>query len=326
MHSFKKTAGVVLAVLMFFVLLYVLDVALYPCTYTRNDIHKVVTEQRDVLILGGSEGKMNIDPDILLEGTGLTGHNLAAGGEYPVDAYYQLQLVIEKQDPKMVIYDADAGYLLTKKDKGNNELLFYHEFPVSAAKAKYAFATMGERDFRAMLYPFYEYTFPTVIKRAGSTISQKLSRDYDISKLRNDAQHYLENGHIAKTPVDPSNFPGYQPLVFEEGEYLDENMEYLGKIISLCKEKGITFVAVSLPLPQGVLLVNPEEYEKTYQYLNAYFEEQKVPYYNFNKDYFDAFSHDASCFVDYDGHLNEESAEEFSKVFGELLKDEFPAA
>ena len=116
MRSSKIIGTILLTLAAFFNVIYLVDFALYPCTYTRNDLHTVTTEQRDVLIMGGSGGKMNIDPDILLADTGLAGHNLAAGGEYPVDAYYLLQVVIEKQSPKMVIYDTDAGYLLTTKE------------------------------------------------------------------------------------------------------------------------------------------------------------------------------------------------------------------
>ncbi|MBQ6427717.1 MAG: tripartite tricarboxylate transporter permease, partial [Oscillospiraceae bacterium] len=46
----------------------------------RNDVHALSTEQNDVLILGTSNGKMDLDPENMLEGTGLTGHNACVGG------------------------------------------------------------------------------------------------------------------------------------------------------------------------------------------------------------------------------------------------------
>lgn len=97
MHNFKKTIKVIACIAALALILKALDVALYPCTFMRNDIHTVTTEQRDVIIMGTSHGKMDLEPDVMLEGTGKTGHNLCVGGEYPIDAYYLTKLMIEKQ-------------------------------------------------------------------------------------------------------------------------------------------------------------------------------------------------------------------------------------
>ena len=48
--------------LIFFVLaagtLYLLDFALYPCTFIRDDIHAVTTETFDDIIMGTPHGKL----------------------------------------------------------------------------------------------------------------------------------------------------------------------------------------------------------------------------------------------------------------------------
>ena len=48
-------------------------------------------------------------------------------------------------------------------------------------------------------------------------------------------------------------------------------------------------------------------------------QEQGVPYYNFNREYYGAYGHDLANYVDYDGHMNGDSARAFSKVFGETV-------
>ena len=65
----------ILALLIAAALFFALDLLLYPCTFMRNDVHALAAEQNDVLILGTSNGKMDLDPACMLEGTGLTGHN-----------------------------------------------------------------------------------------------------------------------------------------------------------------------------------------------------------------------------------------------------------
>ena len=44
--------------------------ALYPCTFMRNDIHAVVSNQYDDIILGTSHGMTDIDPAVMEEITG----------------------------------------------------------------------------------------------------------------------------------------------------------------------------------------------------------------------------------------------------------------
>ena len=113
MHSSKKILKTVLVLVICGILLKGLDTALYPCTFMRNDVHAVVSEQFDDIILGTSHGKMDIDPEVMEEITGRTGHNLCVGGEYGIDAYYLARLVAEKQNPKRIIYEAVSYTHLT---------------------------------------------------------------------------------------------------------------------------------------------------------------------------------------------------------------------
>ena len=54
MHSSKKILKTVLVLVICGILLKGLDTALYPCTFMRNDVHAVVSEQFDDIILGTS--------------------------------------------------------------------------------------------------------------------------------------------------------------------------------------------------------------------------------------------------------------------------------
>ena len=173
----------VIALALAALLFWALDFALYPCTFMRNDVHTIVSEPRDVLILGTSNGKMDLEPDSMLDGTGLTGHNACVGGEYPVDAYYLARLALEKQHPSQIVFELDPGYLMTEKEPGNNYLLFYHEFPMSRAKLDYGLATLPDCDFRALLFPFYEYPLTQTIPHAAESMRLKAARDYGTEHL-----------------------------------------------------------------------------------------------------------------------------------------------
>ncbi len=331
MHNSEKSAAkrkrtgragrTILSLTAVAVVLIFLNLALYPCTFMRNDVHTISTEQRDVLIMGTSCGKMGIDPDSLLTGTGLSGHNICVGGEYPADAYYLMELALEKQDPKAVIYDIDPGYFMGKKEVGNNYLLFYHEFPAGKAKLAYFQDLLKDHDFRTLFFPYYEYPLQTSLPRIKSTLYQRLTANYDVSYLKGQIQEYHENGFLEKYPVAQENFPAPVHVPFAAERMAPENMEYLGKLIRLCREKDIPFIAVSMPLPQTTLQADPESFERAWTYFSDYFRDQQIPYLNFNRELTQAYSHREEHYVDYDGHLNGDSAREFSGILGSILKN-----
>ena len=319
MRNFKKTVKFLACIVVLALVLAGIDFALYPCTFIRNDIHAVTTRQKDVIIMGTSNGKMDLDPDSMLAGTNLTGHNLCVGGEYPIDCYYMMKLILEKQKPKMLVFELDPGYFTTKKEEGNNYLLFYHEFPASFAKLEYFMAAMPECDFRTALFPSYEYSLSYEISKMGDTIHNKATHNYDVDAFKGSAQEYHENGFIEKYPVDASKFPAYTPEVFTPETVYEENMEYMDKLIALCKENDVTFVAATMPIPALTLSENWDSFAAADTYFSDYFKEQNVPYYNFNMEYYKAYPHDNSLYVDYDGHMNGDSARAFSALFGEMV-------
>ncbi len=113
MHNFKKIIKTIIVVAVCITLLVGLDMALYPCTFMRNYIHAVVNNQYDDIILGTSHGMTDIDPAVMEDITGRTGHNMCVGGEYVIDAYHIAKLIAEKQKPTRIIYEVDPGYLVS---------------------------------------------------------------------------------------------------------------------------------------------------------------------------------------------------------------------
>ena len=44
-----------------------------------------------------------------------------------------------------------------------------------------------------------------------------------------------------------------------------------------------------------------------------------MEYLNFNTEYFKTFTHDLKAYTDYDGHMNGDAAEAYSKVLAQVL-------
>ncbi len=322
MHNFKFTVKIILVAVVFAALIGVLDLALYPCTFTRNDIHAVSSGKIDDLIIGTSHGKMNIDPDTLEEITGHSGHNAAVGGEYGIDAYYITKLAIEKGDIKRVIYEVSPGYFLQEKEEGNNYLLFYHEFPLSVTKLQYFWDAIVKKNFRTSLFPWYEYSLSYELKHVAENWRKKTTGDYSIEDLKTDTQEYHANGFIENYPVAQDDMVWSEPTLYEEGAIVDVNMEYLKKTIELCKSHGVEFVAVVTPMPDTMLNMYPDNYTAAWNFFDSFFTENDVTYFDFNSDYYSAFSHTMDIFTDYDGHMNGDSARAFSSVLAKLIMGE----
>ena len=321
MHSFKKIIKTVIVVALAAAILLGLDFLLYPCTFMRNDIHTVTTEEHHDIFLGTSHGMTNIDPDTVESVTAKKGHNLCVGGEYGIDAYYLTKLLIEKQKPKRIIYEVDPGYFITEKEPGNNYLLFYHEFPMSMAKVEYFLAAQPECDFRTVLFPWYEYSLKYEFQNMKKTVYQKWNHNYDVSYLKGEAQEYHESGFIERYPVSPEEMDRSVTRIFTEEGVKEKNMEYLGKLIELCQEEGIELIALTTPIPDATLSHYEENYNAAWDYFSAFFAERGVRYMNFNREYYDLFPHDLSSYTDYDGHMHGEAAVRFSNILGILLKD-----
>lgn len=321
MHNFKKTVKVI-AVLAAAVLIFLgLDFALYPCTFMRNDIHAVCTEAVDDIYMGTSHGKMDIDPESMEAVSGRTGHNLCVGGEYSIDTYYMAKLLIEQgKKPSRIIYEVSPGYFTMEKEEGNNYLLFYHEFPFSRAKLEYFFDSIAKCNFRTMLFPWYEYPLSYELSNLKDTVSKKASGDYSISSLKTETQEYHESGFIERYPVDSADFTFTGITEFHTEDVKAVNMEYLEKLISLCEENDIEFVAVTTPVPLPSLKKYSEGYIEAWEYFQSFFDKQQVRYINFNgKEYYKAATHNPEDFTDLDGHMNGDAAREFSANLAKIL-------
>ncbi len=323
MHNFKGKLIPFLAAAVVVLLLVVMDLALYPCTFMRNDIHAISTTQVDDLIVGASHGKMGIDPDSMEVITGRSGHNVCVGGEYGIDAYYLVRLAAEKQNPSRVIYEIDPAYFMQEKEEGNNYVLFFHEFPLSVSKVSYFFAAITKTNFRTVLFPWYEYALSDELPAIRDTFTRKLTGDYSADSQQSDTQKYHESGFIERYPVDTSALVLTQPaFLFEEDQIVEENIGYLKKTISFCQDHDIDFVAVTTPIPGATLGTYWDYFTEADAYFSAIFDEYGVSYLNFNTEYYFAFSHEIENYTDYDGHMNGDAAREFSMLFAAMISQD----
>lgn len=74
-----------------------------------------------------------------------------------------------------------------------------------------------------------------------------------MSDLKSDSQEYHTDGFIERYAVDTSTLKMTQPKLFSEDTVNVQSMEYLQKLIKLCRKERIEFVAVTTPIPEETL-------------------------------------------------------------------------
>ena len=322
MKGFLRFAAVTAA---FAAVLVLLDFLLYPCTFIRSDIHSVLTEKSQDLILGASHGKMDLSPETMQAVTGRTGHNLCIGGEYPIDSYYLLKVLVEKgKQPDRVVYVLSPEYFMEEKEEGNNALLFYHELPPCAAKLSYFAASISRYGFRSLLFPWYEYSLGYEISVIGDTVRKKLEQDYSAASYETESQKYHSDGFVERYPVDAETFSYAGLKAFSEERVRPENLDYMRKLIGLCRAEEIDFVCVMPPVPAPTLKHFSEGFRDAQQFFNRFFDSCEARFINFNDpdgEWYRSFTHNVKAYTDLDGHMNGEAARAFSHLLAQILEE-----
>ena len=264
---------------------------------------------------------MNIDPSAVLADSGRTGHNICVGGEYSIDTYYMIRMMVERgHKPERIVYELSPGYYVREKEEGNNYLLFYHEFPMGRAKLAYFADAVAKCNFRTLFFPWYEYQLSYELEHLQETVRKKLNRDYSADGFATETQKYHEDGFIERYPVDPEEFDWDTMEEIYPEDLVQKNIDYLKKIIEYCQEQGIEFVSVVTPLQDDVLAEFSEGYEALDKYFAELMTEYDVQYINFNTDpYYGLAAHDPKSFTDLDGHMNGDAAREFSLTLSQVL-------
>lgn len=320
MRNFKSIARIMAFVLVIVCANEILTLALKPHNYFRIDAHNMQENQYDNIYVGTSHGKAGINPAVLDEITGKKNVNLCLGGQFPIDSYFMVKEICRKYTPEKIIYELDPGYWVTKASLGPDYATVYEEMPLSSVKVEYFREKMLGVDFRTTLFPWYVYRqgFRNVISTFKSRMTSEY-RNYDETFYCNEHESYGNNGavsiHRSETPKTENNL-----VLWEESKLEQESMEYFGKLVSLCEEKGIELIVITTPIPRETL----EKYKDNFEAADAYYEklmkEKGIVYYNFNNIHIEGFDYSVNGFDDYEGHMYEDQAVVFSENLFDIVK------
>ncbi|HAV27272.1 MAG TPA: hypothetical protein DCX23_02980 [Lachnospiraceae bacterium] len=300
----------------------VMNYLLIPYSFTRLKVHMLETMQFNNLILGSSHAGTNIDATHLAGLTGRTTFNAAQGEQFPVDSYYLLKDACIDQKPDRVIYEFDPTYWLTAQEIDSSYANMFYEMRPSKEKLQYFFDKMWKVDFRTWLSPWYFYR--SQFGNIGANIYTKSTdnyKNYGVATFDSENQTVYGDGFIG---VKPGKWEDEITVrEWNENMVQKDDEKFFIKMAELCRDEGIELVVVSTPIPAETYEAGRENFDLAYAHMTELSEKYDFRYMCYNTGELKQENlMDSEKFADWDGHMYEDAAHEFTGVFAEDLEAE----
>lgn len=257
----------------------------------------------DLIFVGDCEVYENFSPVTLWQEFGISSYIRGSAQQLIWQSYYLLEETLKYEIPKVVVFNVLAMKYGEPQNEAYNRLNL-DGMRLSPSKIKGVKASMTEGE------ELITYIFPLL--RYHSRWSELKGEDLRYIFRREVIGH---NGYLMQTGVKPAaDVPDGIPL--EDYSFEEVCWEYLGKMRSLCEERGIELVLIKSP---GLY---PYWYAEWDEQIVTYAKEHGLKYYNL-LDLCGEIGIDWSTDT-YDGglHLNVTGAERLSRYFGGILAAE----
>lgn len=277
----------------------------WPNSATVSGFYKMKKNTVDVIFLGSSQGVTGFDPQVLYDQFGLRSYNLSTEQQSLVISYYLLKEALKYQKPAAVVLDV--------------WMCFGNKNPLNSAESCVR-KVIDEMRWSPLKYDTIKKMCkldPTLKKSSFYFLNVRYhdrwkwlgKSDFEYRQLN---QPFLMKGYAAESI--PWRNEEFNPLNLEnpvENAQMQQNMEeYLRKIVSLCKENGISLLLVKTPH----LGWNSAQHFCMRSFSDSY----KLPFYDFNTpDLYERTGYDYA--KDGDSHLDNSGARKVTATLGEIL-------
>lgn len=268
----------------------------------REYYNRAAGQRHDVIFIGDCEVYENFSPITLWEEFGIPSYIAGTAQQLIWQSYYLLADILEREKPKVVVFNALALKFNTPQREEYNRMSI-DGMPMSLNKLRSAQASLT-RDENLL-----SYVFP--ILRYHDRWQELRGEDFQYLFTRRRIAH---QGYLMRVDVKPvGDLPNIPPL----GNYAfgEKAMSYLDKMRDLCREKGAELILIKAPT------LYPHWYPEWHQQTVEYAEANGLTYINF-LDRIQQIGLDFSRDT-YDSglHLNLDGAEKLSRFFGPILRE-----
>lgn len=306
-----KKVRIVIIILIFIGIFYFLNILMMP-KYQDSLVEGSFTSEyykspknHEVIFIGDCEVYANFNPVVLYEEYGISSWVRGNSQQLIWQSYYVLEETLKYEIPKAVVLNVNSLRYDKKSDKRSEAYnrLMIDRMKWSSTKINLIKESMLEEE------TFISYLIP--ILRYHSRYDELSKEDIKYLFKRKDVTY---NGFLVNKNVKGvSNLPTKRNL--SNYNFSKENMEWLDKILELCKKNKIELILVKAP--------------SVYPYWYSEYEEQVISYAHKNDlVYINLMERADEIGIDYntdtyDGglHLNLRGSIKNSKYFGKILKE-----
>ncbi len=271
--------------------------------YNLKEFYRLEDNTVDVLMLGSSLSFINIDPAVMWNEEGIAAYSLGGAVQPLWNSYYYLKEALKTQRPSLITleiygsqieYQPDNSWVLNNVSAIKSPLNRFNAVRCSTAREQWFPMFLG--------FPYYHDRY-----------SGLADSDYLAYRGQKDFEYYLGHGTYYKTAAYEKPNAAIEA---EAAELSEKPLEYLIKIIELCKKENIKLLLFASPT---VLYPTLKGY---YQTVRDIAEEYGVDYVDFNYLY-DAIGLDFEKDFADENHLNQYGCPKFSKYFCDYLKEHY---
>ena len=298
----------------------------WPSTSTFKQFYEMDEDSIDVLFIGSSSMATDIMPQEIYDEYGITSYNLGTTEQNLIVSYYWLKEALRFQKPKVVVVDNQMMFTfyadeeLNFKEPGQRKDFDYMKWSKVKVEAVHDICRIDKSQSELSYYlPFIRYhdRWKELVKRDFKYETTKL---YGYAPL------------VGETPLeDNAKSEPYTPLsddirIEDAAQIIDETdvdskrhelmISYMDKIISLCKEQGISVLILSS--------VSPTETETRHVITKQFAAGHGIEFLDFNvRQLYEQAGLDYVT-DNYDRrHMNVEGAKKISSFMGGYLMEHY---
>jgi len=316
MNNFKSA---IRTCIIFLIVLTILSAAIMSAFFIGENYYYQDSRERaelsgtlDFFVCGASHAMRGFRPDILDQELGVNSYNLSCSRQTMQGRYELLNLELNRNPAKTVVLELSYDSMTRNRDEEGPEGDIYMLGKLGGfmPRIKYFFSAIRPKEYGRMYYNYIDNGVNCIKKIIHGTWTNKNTK--------------LEKGYAAyKRDDDELNQDLkkiYHTRSFEETVY-EPNVEYLNKIIALCKKKNVQLILVTTPLSK-VTVCRYDNLDTFKEWYENVANENGLQYYDFNliRDKEEKLP-DSSAFSD-KFHLGNKGAGTFTKMFTDVLNKE----
>ena len=282
MRNFKKTA---LLLVLLFLFEQALGFALEPVTfqhYLELELKRkaMEKEQPDMVFIGNSRVSTTFEPSVFAENMDEVSwaFNAGTGSQGIAGTYYYLRDILNQYDLKYVVVGLDYQTVLKEDRVLKRDLVVLERLKSPVIKAEFMLDVFEPSEY---IYFLKSYQYRNQVWNIPANLKKKMSKEYRQGIYTDEGMVYEDLGFTREKAVF-----GNGAGILISNPFLEENvdadkLEYLNKIVELCREKDVQLFLVSTPLTISTVYGTPG-YEECYRFFKEYAGEKGIPYDNLN--------------------------------------------